>query len=276
MASIVLVPAIGVLGVLVGSFLNVVVYRVPRGLSVVHPPSSCPGCGQRIHPRDNVPVLSWLLLGGRCRNCGMRISARYPLLELGTGAFFAIVAIAFVPPLLEASTGPGAFASAIALVAFLYLAAVTVGLAVIDLDTHTLPNRIVLPAYVVGGLLLVASAVLAADYEALLRAVIGLATLGGGYLLLATLYAGGMGFGDVKLAGVLGMFLGFLGWGELLVGAFGAFVLGGVFAVILVVGKRANRKSGIPFGPWMLAGAWAGILFGDALWRGYLTLVGLG
>ncbi|GAB3028540.1 hypothetical protein GCM10027052_00090 [Parafrigoribacterium mesophilum] len=162
------------------------------------------------------------------------------------------------------------------LIAFLYLAAISVVLALIDLDTHTLPNRIVLPSYIVGVALLGMSSVLAGDYGQLLRAGIGMAALWLAYLAMAFAYPGGMGFGDVKLAGVLGLYLAWLGWGTLIVGAFAAFLLGGLFAVGLLIARKAGRKSGIPFGPWMLLGCWVGTFFGDSIARGYLVLVGLG
>jgi leader peptidase (prepilin peptidase)/N-methyltransferase len=161
------------------------------------------------------------------------------------------------------------------LIAFLYLAAISVALALIDVDTHTLPNRIVLPSYLVGLALLGAAAVLSSDYWALLRAVIGSAALLLAYAALVFAYPGGMGLGDVKLAGVLGLFLGYLGWSQLVVGAFGAFLLGGVFSLGLLALKRANRKSGIPFGPWMLGGAWTGVLVGAPISLGYLALFGM-
>jgi leader peptidase (prepilin peptidase)/N-methyltransferase len=161
------------------------------------------------------------------------------------------------------------------LVAFLYLAAVSVVLALIDIDTHTLPNAIVLPSYVVGVGLFVAAAALTADFQALITAAIGLVALFGLYLAMALVYPGGMGLGDVKLAGLLGLFLGYLGLGPLVVGAFAAFLLGGLFALALVALRRAGRKSGIPFGPWMLAGAWVGVVFGNIAWSGYLSLIGL-
>ncbi|WP_377010183.1 prepilin peptidase [Cryobacterium melibiosiphilum] len=145
----------------------------------------------------------------------------------------------------------------------------------IDIDTHTLPNVIVLPAYIVGGVLLAASALALGEPQRLLGALIGGAALFALYLLLALIYPGGMGLGDVKLAGVLGLYLGWLGWGELFVGAFGAFLLGGLFGVILLAFRKAGRKSSIPFGPWMLAGAWVGIFAGDVLASGYLGLFGL-
>jgi leader peptidase (prepilin peptidase)/N-methyltransferase len=276
-ASIVVFAAL--VGCLIGSFLNVVVYRVPQGLSLVTPPSACPACGHRVRGWDNVPVLSWLILGGKCRDCRAPISLRYPLGELGTALLFALVAAWASAGIGDESAMPmdGADVAefGLSLAAFLYLAAVSIALALIDLDTHRLPNKIVLPAYVVGAVLLGAAALAAGDLERLLGAGIGLAAMWIAYFLMAILYPGGMGYGDVKLAGVLGLFLGWLGWGPLIVGSFSAFLLGGVFALVLLVSRRVTRKGGIPFGPWMLVGAWVGIFAGDTLWSSYLALFGL-
>ena len=276
------VAGTGLFGSLIGSFLNVVIFRVPAGRSIVSPPSACSGCGARIRAWDNVPVFSWLVLRGRCRDCQVRISARYPLVEFGTAVFFACVAVWVLSGVSTSSTtGLGSSTvSAMAgllvtLVAFLYLAAVSVSLAMIDLDTQTLPNRIVLPAYPVTAVLLAAAALLAGEPDRIPGALVGGAALFGVYLLLALAYPAGMGLGDVKLAGVLGLYLGWLGWGEIAVGGFAAFLLGGFFALVLVVARKANRKSGIPFGPWMLAGSWLGIFYGEQIANGYLSLFGL-
>jgi leader peptidase (prepilin peptidase)/N-methyltransferase len=268
------IVAVGIFGLLIGSFLNVVAYRVPAGRSIVSPPSACPNCGTEIKAYDNVPVISWLLLRGKCRSCNVPISVRYPLVELATGVFFALVAW-WSWSGASLSTTPQIVTALLELVAFLYLAAISVALALIDLDTHRLPNAIVLPSYAVGILLLGAAGILGNDLGALASAGTGMAALFAFYLVAALVYPGGMGFGDVKLAGVVGLFLGYLGWGPLLVGAFSAFLLGGLYALVLTLLHRAGRKSGIPFGPWMLAGAWVGIFFGEAIWSGYLSLFGL-
>jgi len=273
--SLVIVTLAAVLGLAVGSFLNVVVYRVPNGLSVVAPASACPSCGHEIRARDNVPVLSWLVLRGRCRDCSAPISARYPLVEMATAALFALVAGLAAPAVDSAPTGPSTAVPFIVLIALLYFMAISIALALIDADVHRLPNAIVLPAYPVLAALLVLSSAASGDWVALGRAGIGLAALGGMYLALALVVPGGMGLGDVKLAGVLGMVLAYLGWGPLAVGAFGAFVLGGTFAIGLVLAGRARRGSGIPFGPWMLAGAWLGVFIGQPLLDGYLRIIGL-
>jgi leader peptidase (prepilin peptidase)/N-methyltransferase len=268
--------ALGVFGVLIGSFLNVVIYRVPLKKSIVSPPSACGSCGHVVRRRDNIPVLSWLILRGRCRDCHAKISIRYPLVEIGGAAFFVVVALWFVPPILKATTGQQLFGDVLELAGFLYLAAISLALALIDLDTRTLPNSIVYPSYIVGAVLLGGAGLLQAHYDSLLLAGVGAVGLALVYFLMFFFIPGGMGFGDVKLAGVLGLFLGFLGLPQLLVGALAAFVAGGLFSIILLVSRRGKRKSRIPFGPWMLLGAWIGILVGPQISTWYLTLFGLG
>lgn len=259
--TIALVALCALVGLLVGSFVNVVIWRVPRGESVVRPPSHCPGCDRPIRRRDNIPVLSWILLRGRCRDCGASISARYPVVELVTAAVFGVLAWRFG---LEWS-----------LPAYLYLGAIGVALAVIDIDVHRLPNAIVLPSYGVAAVLLLLAAAVSGDWSSLLRAALGGLALFGIYFALAFVYPAGMGFGDVKLAGVLGIYLGWLGWGVLLIGGFLGFLLGGVVGGALMVARRAGRKSKIPFGPFMLAGAFIAILVGQPIFDGYLNLMGL-
>ena len=270
----------GGVGLLLGSFLNVVIYRMPAGRSIVSPPSACGSCGMSIKWHDNIPVFSWLLLRGKCRNCSVPISARYPLVELGTALFFAAVvwwAISTAAPLGgEGDTGGQSLIAGISIIiAFLYLAAISIALALIDIDTQTLPNKIVLPAYGVGAALLTLAAVLAGKPERTLLALAGGAILFALYLVIVLAYPKGMGLGDVKLAGVIGLYLGWLGWGQLAVGAFSAFLLGGVFSLVLVAAGKANRRTAIPFGPFMLAGAWVGVFAGGQLFAGYLALFGL-
>ena len=271
--AITIAVAAGVFGLLIGSFLNVVIYRVPNGMSLVRPASACPKCGHAIRGYDNVPVLSWLLLRGKCRNCKTGISSRYPLVEAGTAIFFAVVG-AYIIASANLSTAPTTIASTLVLIAFLYLVAITVALALIDIDVKRLPDAIVLPGYLVGAVLFLAASILGGSWDALIRAGIGMAGLAALYFILMFIRPDAMGFGDIKLAGVLGLFLGWSGWGSLLIGAFAAFVLGGVYGIILILAHRAKGKSGIPFGPWMLAGAWVGIFFGNQIWGAYLALLG--
>jgi len=254
---------IGLFGLLVGSFLNVVVYRVPLKRSIVSPPSACATCGTRIKNYDNIPIISWLVLRGKCRTCNSKISSRYILVEVSMGIFFAKIAMKFHADAL------------ILMIALLYLAAATSALALIDLETHTLPNKIILPSYFVGATLLTADGLVNQRYAAIFRAILGAFALGLFYLALTLIYPGGMGMGDVKFAGLLGLFLGYLSWGALLVATFLAFVLGGFYSIGLILFRNTNRKSGIPFGPWMFTGAWIGIFFGATIFHRYLSIFGL-
>lgn len=243
------------LGLLIGSFLNVVIWRVPRGESIVRPPSACPGCGTPIRPRDNVPVVSWLLLRGKCRDCGIRISARYPLVELLTAALFAVMALKF--------------GLSLELPAYLYLAAVGVALALIDLDLKRLPDVLTLPSYGVGTVLLGIASL--HEPHLFLRAVLGGLAIFAVYFALAFAYPAGMGFGDVKLSGVLGLYTGWLGWDVWGAGLLLGFFLGGFFGIGLVLFKKGGRKTAVPFGPFMLVGALIAMLFGHELVNGYLS-----
>jgi leader peptidase (prepilin peptidase)/N-methyltransferase len=265
----------GALGLAIGSFLNVVAWRVPRGQSVVAPASACPNCGHAIRPYDNVPVLSWLVLRGRCRDCASPISPRYPIVEAITGALFVIVGLTMGPAILAAPTAATAWAAGLELLAFLALAGFGVALAAIDLDTHRLPNALVYPLTATGAILLSAAALLGTDGGALVRALIAAVALGAVYLAIAILKPAGMGMGDVKLALALGLFLGWIGWGAVAVGFIAAFALGAVVGGVLILTGRIDRRGGIPFGPWMIAGAWIGILFGTPLANAYLGLFGL-
>jgi leader peptidase (prepilin peptidase)/N-methyltransferase len=244
------------LGVAVGSFLNVVIHRVPRKESVVSPASRCPQCGTPIRSRHNLPVVGWLILRGRCADCGAPISIRYPLVELGTGLLFAALAWRLERlDLLPAFAGVG------------------IALALIDLELRILPNAIVLPSYPVLAVLLTASAAWQQDWWPLARAGLGAAALLGFFLVLALIVPAGMGWGDVKLAGLLGGVLAYLSWSALLVGGFSSFVLGAVVGVALIGAGRDGRRKSIPFGPFMIAGALLGIFFAGPLadaWRGLL------
>jgi leader peptidase (prepilin peptidase)/N-methyltransferase len=256
-----LVAGCALLGLLIGSFLNVVVHRVPLGQSVASPPSACPACGTAIRPRDNVPVVSWLLLGGKCRDCAEPISKRYPLVELGTGVLFAVVALRFgLDPVLPA---------------YLYLAAVGVALTLIDLDVRRLPDVLTLPSYPVALVLLGAAAFFGSDSGEFLCAVLGGLAMFALYFGLCFAYPAGMGFGDVKLSGVLGLYLGWLGWGVWAVGLFLGFFLGGLFGVLLMLRGRGGRKTAVPFGPFMLAGAMVAVLVGDEAVEAYRAVAGL-
>jgi leader peptidase (prepilin peptidase) / N-methyltransferase len=235
-------------GAAAGSFLNVVIWRVPRGESIVSPPSHCPNCDERIKARDNIPIVSWLLLQGRCRNCGEPISRRYPLIEALVGVVFAaITAVNGVDWDLAWQ---------------LPLAAVLVALAAIDLDLHILPNKIVYPTAAWG----VVSALLirASDLPELLAWGAGAFA----FLLIAALaYPAGMGMGDVKLAGVMGLYLGSSVVPALLV----AFLSGTAVGIAIMArhGVAEGRKMGVPFGPFLAFGGIVALLVGPDLVEAY-------
>jgi len=251
-------------GAAVGSFLNVVIHRVPAKQSVVSPASACPECDTAIRPYDNIPIVSWLVLRGKCRDCKAPISVRYPLVE-------ALNALLWVGCYAH-------FGWSVELIAFLYLSSAGLALTMIDIAVHRLPNVIVLPSYLVlGGIFLVGSIVgtpWGGEWAQLLRAVLAGLVLYVFYFLLVLIYPKGMGFGDVKLAGVLGAALGWFSGGHLLVGSFAAFLLGGVLSIILLLIGKAKRGTGIPFGPWMILGAGVGVIWGQEIFEGYLGLVG--
>ena len=237
------VIAIGLLGAIIGSFLNVVVHRLPRGESLASPGSHCPACGAAVRPYDNVPVLSWLVLQGRCRDCGEPISPRYPLVELLTAVVFAAVVLArgFDEGLLLE----------------LPLAAVLIAVAAIDLDHRIIPNKILLPAAVYG--IVVAAATRTSDLPELLIAGAAAFVL---LLLAALAYPAGMGMGDVKLAGVLGLYLGRAVAPALLA----AFLAGSLVGLTMIAREGSSaRKKGVPFGPFLALGGVVGLLSGPEL-----------
>lgn len=267
------------LGLLIGSFLNVVIWRVPRGESLL-PDSHCPHCDAPIRPWQNVPVISWLVLRGRCANCRACISARYPLIELTTAVAFGLVAWWFIERtgierLLGGEGSLPAVAACLALAAYLWFAAASIALTAIDLELKRLPDAIVLPSLAVVLILLGSSSILLGDWPALIATLGGAAAMFAAYFLIVLVYPAGMGGGDVKLAPVVGAVLGFSGWGAVAVGGFAGFVIAAIVGLALIAARKAGRKTGIPFGPFMLLGGWIGIVVGEQVMASYLTWVGI-
>jgi leader peptidase (prepilin peptidase)/N-methyltransferase len=236
-------------GLIVGSFLNVVAYRLPRGESLVHPRSRCPSCGTQLRALDNIPVVSWLALRGRCHHCGAPVSARYPLVELATGALFAAVV---------ATQDDGA-----RIVLGLLLVTALVPITLIDLDHRIIPNRITGPA-AIAALVVIA----ALDPDFLLEAVIGGVAGGGFFFIAAVLYPRGMGMGDVKLAGVLGLYLGRAVAPAILIALIAGVVVGA--AIIARKGAKEGRKTAVPFGPFLALGGIVAFFVGNELVDSYL------
>jgi leader peptidase (prepilin peptidase) / N-methyltransferase len=239
-----------VLGAIFGSFFNVVAYRLPRRESLSRPRSRCPRCETPIKPYDNVPVLSWLALRGKCRACGTRISARYPLVEAGTAALCALVVVA-----------KGLDEDALLGLALVLL---MVPVALIDLDTQIIPNALMW----IGAAVAPALVLLTAPDDIVEHLIAAVA--GGGFFLLAVLaYPRGMGVGDIKLAGVLGLFLGRAVGPAIFI----ALVTGTVVGAVIMArkGVKAGRKTKVPFGPFLALGGIVALFAGDAMVDWYLN-----
>jgi leader peptidase (prepilin peptidase)/N-methyltransferase len=245
-----------VLGLAFGSFMTVAIYRVPAGESLVRPRSRCPSCGAPIRTTDNIPVISWLLLRGRCRACGVRISPVYPLTELACGGLFAAVALVYEDPWRAILLAP--------------FAGLMVALSVIDIRHRRIPNRLVYPAVVIAAAVIVAGDLAGGGLDAL-DAGIGLFAYGLALLIIA-LISKGMGMGDVKLAGLIGLVLGSIGLDLVAVAAGMGILLGGVGAIVALL-AGADRKSAIPYGPYLASGAVIAVFVGRQIADAYLNLL---
>ena len=238
-------------GMVTGSFVGVVAHRVPRGRSIVGPRSECPSCGTQIAAYDNVPVVSWLLLGGRCRSCAERIPARYPLIELAVGIAFAATALVL---------RDDAAALALGLVFVAMLAAITLT----DLERRVIPNAILLVGSAIG-----VAIVAGTDPTSLPERAAAALGAGGFLLLFALLYPRGMGMGDVKLAAAMGLFLGV----SVIPALFVAIVVAGLVGLGLMLKYgAAARKHALPFGPFLALGGVVGLLAGGQMIDAYLNV----
>ncbi len=250
-------PFFGLAGLIFGSFLTVLVHRVPRGESILLPGSACPQCNTPIAPRDNIPVVSYLALRGRCRHCGARISAQYPLTE-------AIAAALFVGTALSLHT----IWQAILVAPFL---GILLACALIDARYRIIPNRIVYTSLAVFAVAVAVFSVVGSGVS-LLTASLGLLACGGGLLLVAIVAPHGMGMGDVKLAALMGLVLGSLGWRYVGVFVIVAILAGGLGAIATLV-AGGSRKDAIPFGPYLAGGGVLSALFAPHLAAWYTGLL---
>ncbi|MFZ5651432.1 MAG: prepilin peptidase [Bacillota bacterium] len=239
------------LGLAVGSFLNVCVYRIPAGKSVVSPPSHCPYCGTRLRPADLIPVASYLILKGRCRYCKTPVSLRYPLVEALTSALFLLVFYSF--------------GAEIDLIKYLFLTALMIAVAFIDLDHYIIPNRLVLAGLIAGSLFIPLT-----GEPPLLDALSGVLAASGFLLFLYLVSRGGMGMGDIKLAAVIGIFLG---WPMSLFAVFSACFLAGILGIALIATGVKKRKDPIPFGPFLAAGTFITSIWGPELAELYRSFI---
>ncbi len=242
----------GLFGLVIGSFLNVVIHRVPLGQSIAWPSSRCPNCGAPIKSLDNVPLLSYLALRGKCRECKARISPRYPLVEGLTGFLFGLAAYEF--------------GLSLALASALVLVSVLVALAGTDLEHRLLPNAIVFPATLAG--LALAIAIDPARWWVYVVSAVGVAA---GLFALALAYPRGMGMGDVKMGGMLGAFLGPYAALAVFVGA----LLGGLVGGALIASGKMGRRTAMPFGVFLSVAGVLVLFFGQEMWGWYRGLFGL-
>ena len=247
----------GILGLVVGSFLNVVIHRVPKRESVIRPRSRCPGCGTQLAERDNIPVVSWLLLRGRCRSFGQPISARYPVVELATAVLFVLAAVRW-------ADHPEAIP------AFCLFFASLLAISVIDLELFIIPNRIIYPTLAAAIPLLVLASVVGDDLDSLRTAAIGGAGAWVALLVIHLIQPRGMGFGDVRLSGIIGMYLGWISVAHVPLGLFLGFLLATLVSLPLLVLRKKGRKDPVPFGPFLAAGAVLATLAGNPLLDAYL------
>jgi leader peptidase (prepilin peptidase)/N-methyltransferase len=238
--------ALFLVGLGIGSFANVVIYRVPQGLSIVKPRSFCPQCKTTLSARDNIPLAGWLILRGRCRYCGCRISPTYFLVELTCGAMFVAVYAHF------------GFSWDAFLPLYLFLVSVTLMVGMIDLEEQIIPNRIILPALLVAMVSVGIIALVRGDYHVLVDQGIGLLIGAVPLGLLALLIPRGMGMGDAKLMAFAGVILGL----KVLPALFLGFFLGTVSVIIPVITGRKGWKDKIPFGPFLVLGCWISIFAG--------------
>lgn len=270
METTLLLAVLGVLGLVFGSFANVVIWRFPRGESLSQPPSHCPACGHPIRWRDNVPVISWLILRGRCRDCGQPISIRYPLVELGSAALWVLAGVLYGPTARTATA-----------VVLFYLLLI---LSLIDLDTMRLPNPLVALLAALGGAAVLVSQLTPVDaaplppsgWSPLVAGLVGVLMGGGVSLAIASLYAAlrktsGFGMGDVKLLGALGLYFG----AYVLMVLFVASLLGATIGLALAASSRESlRTKKIPFGPMLALGSVCTAAVGPAVWGWYMGLIG--
>jgi leader peptidase (prepilin peptidase)/N-methyltransferase len=253
-AFFVIVAAVA--GLAFGSFLNVVVYRVPRSESVVRPRSRCPSCGTELSGLENIPVVSWLVLRGKCRTCKAPISIRYPAGEALTAILWALAVVR-----LGACAGCEPF-DAVAFMPFFWA---LLCLSLIDLEHKLIPNRILYPSLAVSVVLLFIAAAVGEGLGDFGRAGLGALASFAVFNVIHLISPGGMGYGDVRLSALIGLHLGYLGWAHVYAGFLIGFLLGAVIGVLLMAFGKAGRKTQMPFGPFMAAGAVVVSLWGTPI-----------
>lgn len=237
----------------IGSFLNVCIYRIPREESIVFPGSHCPECGTTLKPYDLIPVISWIMLRGKCRSCGTAISPRYPAVELLTALLVTLVFIQY--------------GLTIHFILFSLLTLLLVVLTFIDLDHQIIPDGVNLLA-AAGGVVKIAFGLISGNGLTIGQAALGVLIGGGFFLVIAIVSNGGMGGGDIKLMAALGLWFG---WQGILLVMFLSFMIGGIVSVGLLIARKAGRKQMVPFGPFIAVGAYVTAVFGNEIITWYFS-----
>ena len=251
--EIILIFVLGLLGLIVGSFSNVCIYRIPRNESIVFPASHCPKCSKTIRPIDNIPLLSYILLKGRCPNCKSKISIQYPLVEFLTGLIYLIIYLVY--------------GLTIQTLVYIILSSALIIIAFIDLNQQIIPDVISLPGIVIGFIIS-----FFVPYISFVDSILGIA-VGGGIILIIGLVGSvifkkeAMGGGDVKLAAMIGAFLG---WRYIIISLFLGFFVGALAGIILIMSKIKKREDVIPFGPFIILGSFITLLWGEKIISWYL------
>jgi len=255
-----------ILGTAIGSFLNVCAYRIPKGESIIYPASRCPSCGEDIKPFDNIPIISYVLLGGKCRSCNSVISKKYPVVEFLTGALWALAYYHF--------------GITLNLIVGLFFITILILLSAIDYETKIIPNKVLIPAIAISALLLPLYMLKLETIPVIANSGVQWAIagffMGGGFLYLVAVLAPlifkkeAMGGGDIKLAAFMGLYLG----GYVMLALFIGFFLGAIIGIFLITRDKNKAQDMIPFGPFLAAGSIITIFFGPQLWNGYLRLAG--
>lgn len=238
------------LGLLIGSFLNVCIYRIPRGESIAYPPSHCTNCGNNIKPYDLIPVISYIFfLKGKCRYCGEKISIRYPLIELFTGVVFMLIY--------------KYYGLSMEFIKFAVLSCFLIVIGMIDFDTTDVYFKTTMSGIIVGIVFLI---VYYFNGYNIWTYILG-ALIGGGFISLIILITGGMGWGDAEMCFLAGIYLG---WKLTLVMLFLSVVLGGIIGILLIATKKKSKKDYIPFGPYIALGAMMAVVWGEGILKWYL------
>lgn len=244
------------MGIIIGSFLNVCIYRIPRDQSIVYPSSHCCSCNISLKLLDLIPIFSYLFLKGKCRYCGAKISSRYPLLECLTGIIYSLL-------FLKYGLSPTFFF-------YILLASILLCIAFIDYDHQIIPDRLLILGFITGLCYKIVLFSFAEQPIEILNSFLGFFLGGGFFFLIATISNGGMGGGDIKLIAILGFWFG---WKDIILISLLSFIIGSIIAILLLMMRLKTRKDAIPFGPFIVSSVLFIMLYKDLILSWYISLL---